>query len=104
MHPEWGLLTLRQIFDILAEVSGRPPVRIRIPGNVALAWAYVDVALARLNPHHTPTATPATVRISRKHMHFTASKAVRELGLAQTPSREALRKAVEWYRAHGYAP
>jgi len=29
---------------------------------------------------------------------------VRELGLPQTPARVALRKAVEWYRAHGYAP
>ena len=35
---------------------------------------------------------------------FDPAKAVRELGLPQTPPREALRKAVAWYRAHGYAP
>jgi dihydroflavonol-4-reductase len=97
-------LTLKQVLDLLAEVSGRPPVRIRIPYRVALAWSYVDVALARLDPRHTPSATPDTVRLSLKHMYFGPSKAVRELGLPQTPAREALHKAVGWYRAHGYAP
>ncbi len=97
-------LTLKQVLDILAEVSGHPPVRIRIPHAVALAWAYVDVALARLNPHHIPTATPDTARLSRMYEYFDSSKAVRALGLPQTPAREALRKAVEWYRTNGYAP
>ncbi|MEJ2555969.1 MAG: NAD-dependent epimerase/dehydratase family protein [Anaerolineae bacterium] len=96
-------LTLKQVLDILAEVSERPPVRMRIPYRVALAWTYVDVALARLNPRHTPSATPETVRLSHKHMYFDPSKAVRELGLPQTPARQALHKAVEWYRAHRYA-
>ena len=45
-------LTLKEVLDLLAEVSGRPTARLRIPHSVALAWAYVDVALARLNPHH----------------------------------------------------
>ncbi len=97
-------LSLKQVLDLLAEVSGRPPVRLRIPHSVALAWAYVDVTLARLNPRHIPTATPEKVRVSRQKEYYDSSKAVRELGLAQTPAHEALRKAVKWYRAHGYAP
>ncbi len=97
-------LTLKQVLDLLAEVSGRPKVGLRIPHWVALAFSYLDVALARLNPNHVPTATPAKVRLSRRYEWFDSSKAVRELGLPQTPPREALRKAVEWYRAHGYAP
>ena len=95
-------LTLKQVLDLLAEVSGRPRVRLRIPHSVALGWAYVDVTLARFNPGRIPAATPDTVRLSRKHEYFDSSKAVRELGFPQTPAREALRKAVEWYRAHGY--
>jgi dihydroflavonol-4-reductase len=97
-------LTLKQVLDILAEVSGRPPVRFRIPHAVALAWAYVDVALARLSLRHVPTATPETARLSRQREYFASHKAIRELGFPQTPAREALRKAVEWYRANGYAP
>jgi dihydroflavonol-4-reductase len=64
----------------------------------------VDVTMARLNPHRTPTATPDKVRLARRYEFFDPGKAVRELGLPQTPARVALRKAVEWYRAHGYAP
>ena len=97
-------LTLKQVLDILAAVSGRPPVRFRIPRAVALAWAYVDVSLARLNPRRIPSATPDAVRVSRKREFFNSAKAVRELGFPQTPARQALRKAVEWYRANGYAP
>ncbi len=97
-------LTLRQLLDLLAEISGRPPVHLRIPHSVALAWSYVDVALARLNPHRTPAATPDKVRLSRRYEYFDPNKAVRELGLPQTPVEEGLRKAVEWYRNHGYAP
>ena len=95
-------LTLKQVLDLLAEVSGGPPVRLHIPHWVAQAWAYVDVGLARLNPRRTPTATPEKVRLSRRYEYFDSGKAVRELGLPQTPSREVLRKAVEWYRANGY--
>jgi dihydroflavonol-4-reductase len=97
-------LTLKQILDILAELSGRPKARFRIPHAVAQAWAYVDVALAKLNPRHVPTATPEMVRISREYEWFSSSKAVRELGFPQTFAREALRKAVAWYRTYGYAP
>jgi len=97
-------LTLKQVLDMLAEVSGLPPVRVRIPYPVALLWAYLDVARARLNPGHIPQATPEAVRVSRLPEWYSSAKAVRELGFPQTPARVALRKAVEWYRAHGYAP
>jgi dihydroflavonol-4-reductase len=97
-------LRLKEVLDLLAEISGLPRVRIRIPNSLALAWSYVDITLARLNPRRVPAATPAKVRLSYRYEFYDPSKAVRELGLPQTPAREALRKAVEWYRAHGYAP
>ncbi len=97
-------LTLKHVLDLLAELSGRPPVRLRVPPWVAMFWAYADVAAARLIRRYTPTATPEKVRLSRRAEFFDPGKAIRELGLPQTPAREALRKAVAWYRAHGYAP
>jgi dihydroflavonol-4-reductase len=42
--------------------------------------------------------------MARKHMYFSADKAVRELGLPQTPVEQALREAVNWFVAQGYAP
>jgi dihydroflavonol-4-reductase len=97
-------LTLKQVLDLLADISERPRVRFRIPHSMALAWSYVDVTLARLNRQRTPAATPEKVRLSRRYEFFDPGKAVRELGLPQTPPREALGKAVDWYRSQGYAP
>lgn len=97
-------LTLRQVLDLLAEVSGRPPVRRRVPHGVALAWSYVDIAWARLDRRHVPIATPEKVRLSRQKEIYDSGKAERELGYVHGPAREALRKAVAWYRANGYAP
>ena len=97
-------LTLKQVLDLLSEVSGRPVVRRRFPHWLAEGWAYLDVALARLDHDRLPAATPDKVRLSRRYEFFDPSRAVKELGLPQTPAREALRKAVEWYRANGYAP
>jgi dihydroflavonol-4-reductase len=51
-----------------------------------------------------PPAVPLTaVRMARKRMYFSADKAVRELGLPQTPAETALRDAVAWFIDHGYA-
>jgi dihydroflavonol-4-reductase len=85
-------------------VSGRPEVRARIPRAVALGWAYLDTGLARLNPKHIPAATPDAVRVSSKKEYFSSAKAIRDLGYSFIPARDALQKAVEWYRTNGYAP
>ena len=97
-------LTLKQVLDILAEVSGGPQVKLHVPHSVALGWSYIDVTLARLIPNHTPTATPDAVRQSRRYEFYDCSKAINELGFPQSSAREALRKSVAWYRARGYAP
>jgi dihydroflavonol-4-reductase len=97
-------LSLKQVLDVLSEVSGRPEVRARIPRAVALGWAYLDTGLARLNPKHIPAATPDAVRVSSKKEYFSSAKAIRDLGYSFIPARDALQKAVEWYRTNGYAP
>jgi dihydroflavonol-4-reductase len=95
-------ITLKQLLDCLSDISGLPPVRLHIPRSLALAFAYLDTGLVRLNPSHTPTATPETVRLSRRYEYFDSSKAQRELGYSHGPARQALAKAVAWYRANGY--
>jgi dihydroflavonol-4-reductase len=97
-------LTLKQVLDDLAEISGRPAVRLRIPHFVTFLWAYLDINLARIFPDRVPSATPETARLSYHYEFFDSSKAVQELGFPQHPAYEALQKAVEWYRANGYAP
>ena len=78
-------LTLRQILELLAELSGRRAPRLKIPYALALAAAYGDAACARLIPGREPRIPPVGVRLSRKTMFFCAAKAVRCLGFPQTP-------------------
>jgi dihydroflavonol-4-reductase len=96
-------LTLPELFQLLEQVSGMRAPRLRIPYGLAYLSACVSECVARTITHKPPFVTLAGVRLSRKRMFFDASKAVRELGLPQTPAIEALSKAVQWFRAHGYA-
>jgi dihydroflavonol-4-reductase len=95
-------LTLRQILQVLAELTARPVPRFKVPYGLALGVAYADAALARLIPTREPFVPPVGVRLSKKKMFFDPTKAVRELGLPQTPVREALHKAVMWFIENGY--
>ncbi|MFQ5882817.1 MAG: hopanoid-associated sugar epimerase [Candidatus Methylomirabilales bacterium] len=96
-------LTLREIFHMLEQISGVPAPRRRIPYPVAFLAAGASELFARVRRQDSPI--PLTgVRMARKIMFFDASKAFRELHLPQTPVEEALREAVEWFWAHGYAP
>jgi dihydroflavonol-4-reductase len=96
-------LTLPELFQLLAQVSGMNAPRIRIPYGFAYLSACVSELVARTVTHKPPFVTLAGVKLSRKRMFFDTSKAVRELGLPQTPAIEALSKAVQWFRIHGYA-
>jgi dihydroflavonol-4-reductase len=95
-------LTLQQILLLLADLTGRPAPRFQVPYWLALGVAYADAAVARLIPGREPFVPPVGVKLSKKKMFFNSAKAVRELGLPQTPVREALRKAVEWFAQNGY--
>ena len=95
-------VSLAEIGRMLAEVTGGRPPRLRVP--YALAWfgAACLEGFARLTGG-IPLVPLAAVRMARKRMYFSPAKAVRELGLPQTDVRIALRDAVEWFAAHGYA-
>ncbi len=95
-------LSLEEIFRMLAEVTGLPAPRVRLPHWIPLAFAALDTGWARIRGGEPRVALDG-VRLSRYKMYFDASKAVRELGLPQTPIAEALRRAVDWFRDNGYA-
>lgn len=95
-------MSLKAIFTALSELSGRPAPRLRMPHWVPMSFAALDTAWARLRGGE-PGVSIDSVRLSKKKMYFDAGKAVRELGLPQTPVEEALRRAVTWFHDHGYA-
>lgn len=95
-------LTLREIFALLARLTGIPAPRVRLPHAPILMAAYVNEALARLTGKE-PLIPLAGVQMAKKFMFFESSKATGELGLQRRPAVDALRRAVEWFRANGYA-
>lgn len=95
-----GNWTMQQTFAVLEEIAGVPAPKVRIPYAVALTAAHLNEALARLTGK-APKAPLAGVRMAKYKMWFDPGKAVRELGLPQTPPRQALSDAVEWFRANG---
>ncbi len=94
-------LTLEQFLRRLAAVSGRPAPRWRIPYAVALLGAVFDTGWARLSGR-PPRAPLEAVRMARKKMFVSSGRAARELGYAPKPVDDAIRRAVEWFRTHGY--
>jgi len=94
-------LTLKQILDLLSRITGLPSPRVKVPHWLPLTVSAVDTWLAR-PLGRIPRVPLDAVRLSRKKMFFSSEKAVRELGLPQTPVEEALERAVEWFRRGGY--
>jgi dihydroflavonol-4-reductase len=95
-------MTLKELLTILAEIAGRSAPRLRLPHWLPLAIAHLEAPIARLL-HRAPRVPLDGVRMAKKPMFFDGSKAVRSLGLPQSPIEPALRRAVDWFIARGYA-
>ena len=96
-------LTLKQILDRLAAITGLPSPRTRVPYAVALAAGVIDQVVTGHIFRGEPRATVDAVRMSRKKMFVSSEKAERELGWQPGLVTDALRSAVEWFRTNGYA-
>ena len=96
-------MALSEIFRALAEITGLRAPRFQVPYAVAWLAAACMEGAARVTGG-TPQVPLTAVRMARKRMYFSTEKAVRELGLPQTPVEDALRDAVTWFVERGYAP
>lgn len=94
-------MTLKNILDEISNITGQKPHRIRLPHKVVLPIAYVSEAVAKVMGT-VPRATVDGVRMSMKFMYFSADKAKSELGFAPRPAIEAIRSAVDWFKANNY--
>jgi dihydroflavonol-4-reductase len=95
-------LSMDQIWEMLSDATGKPMPRRRAPYALALAAGYADELRCRLNPRAVPSVPLEGVRMSRERMYADSEKAQRELGYAATPVRDAIDRAVAWYRENGY--
>jgi dihydroflavonol-4-reductase len=90
-------LSIREVFCLLAQLTGLPEPHRKVPYGLALAAAYVSEWIADVVTHHMPVATVTGVKLTRRVMHFDAGPSLAELGLRPRPVLESLRDAVQWF-------
>ena len=94
-------LTLKQMLDALAQITGLPAPQWKIPHGLALGVAYASTAFSRLIGKE-PQIPVEGVKIARHMMFVDCTRAQRELGFRAGPVAAALERAVRWYEANGY--
>lgn len=97
-------LTLEEILEELADLTGLPAPRIEIPLVVALGLAHLDEFVSGTLLRREPRVPLEGVRMARKRMWFDSARARDELGYQPGSVRAALERAVRWFVAHGHAP
>jgi dihydroflavonol-4-reductase len=95
-------LTLKQILDKLAALTGLPAPTMKVPHAVAMGFAALDQFFTGVILGKEPRATIDAVKMGRKMMFASSAKAERELGYRSLPVEDALRRAVQWFQEHGY--
>jgi dihydroflavonol-4-reductase len=96
-------LTLKELFDALAGVTGIASPKLKVPHWVAETYARIENLWSIGVARREPDVPLESVKLARHKMWFDPSKAVRELGLRSNPIEGALERAVIWFRDHGYA-
>jgi len=96
-------LTLKQILDKMAAITGIPSPRTKIPFAVAATYAFFEEWITGRIRGKEPRATLEEVRMGRKKMFASSARAQQELGFRIVPVYPAMRAAIEWFRGHGYA-
>ena len=95
-------LTLKQILDRLAAITGLKSPTVKLPYVFAYATGVVDELVTGRLLGREPRATIDAVRMGRKMMFVSSTKAERDLGWRNVPVDGALRRSVDWFRANGY--
>jgi dihydroflavonol-4-reductase len=99
-HAE-GNWSMKETLAVLADITGLPAPKWQVPYGVAWLAAAVNETMAKVTG--TPPKAPmAGVRMAAYKMFFNPAKAVKELGLPQTPPREAFVDAIKWFQGNGY--
>ena len=96
-----GNWTMQQTLALLEKITGIPAPKTKIPYWLALRVAEANEMLSFVTGK-PPRAPVGGVKMAKYKMWFNPDRAIRELGLPQTPPEQAFADAVAWFRANGY--
>jgi dihydroflavonol-4-reductase len=94
--------TLKEIFNLLKEISGIRVSQIKIPYPLLLSFLYLEEVMSYFFLNKKPLMPLEGAKFCNMSIRFDNSKAVEELHYRETPIRETLIKAVNWYKKEGY--
>src|SRR4029077_6642804 len=94
-------LTLKQLLDTLARITGLRAPSMKIPHGVALGAAYASTIFSRMIGR-VPGITIEGVKIAQHMMFVDFARAQKELGFKPGAVSAALDRAVRWYETNGY--
>ncbi|KAA1191808.1 NAD-dependent epimerase/dehydratase family protein [Pseudohalioglobus sediminis] len=93
----------QEFLQLVGRVAGIDNVGVKeISRNTMLRVARLAELFSKLTGK-APITTVKNSTYTMEHFYVDSSKAVRELGLPQTPVETAVRDSIEWFRANGYA-
>jgi dihydroflavonol-4-reductase len=96
-------LSFREMFDKIAVRAGVKAPKIPMPAFLVKAYGRIGSLITSVTGKPADVTYPLA-QIACDDFVYTAEKAVRELGLPQTPIEVAIDDAIAWFRQHGYLP
>jgi len=95
-------LGYRQLADMVEAVTGAARPRVPVPDPLLRAGAHLMKKMADWGVRRPPLITPDSVTIGQRCLRADCSKARRELGLPQSPVKDAVRDALVWFARNGH--
>ena len=87
--------SLKRIFELVDEVSGKKHFQVSLPPKLAMLYGYVEKIKAETFGIY-PQITPGWVETFLQEWVYSCKKAERELGYTVTPLKEGIRMTYEW--------
>lgn len=94
-------ITLKEMLDTLAKITGLAAPKLKIPHGLALGVAYANTVFSRLLGRE-PGIPVEGVKIAQHMMFVDVKRAQKELGFKPGSVAAALERAVRWYADNGY--
>jgi dihydroflavonol-4-reductase len=98
-----NVVTVREILNLLQELTGIQPPRVRLPYWFARLVSRFTPVYYRL-AHRKPRFTTYSLDVLHSNCRMDCSRAQQELGYVCRPARESIADSLQWFRSAGMLP
>jgi dihydroflavonol-4-reductase len=95
-------LTVKQVFDLLAELTGLRAPTLKVPVRLLRVIAAAMEATSRITGKRPMLDRSQVDEFAGRYGYFDSSKAQREIGYAHLSARDTLRRTVAWLIDRGF--